>query len=67
MRLSVILGSIILALLIVVLTLPSARDTSVASWWTRVRYQAAIAFRIALVLGVVAMTLWFVLPLLGWG
>ncbi len=61
------MGFVAFALLVVVLTLPSARDTSVAAWWTRVWYQAAIAFRIALVLGIVAMTVWFVLPLLGWG
>ena len=66
MRPTIVLGSIVLALLVVLLALPSARDTSVRTWWTRVRYQAAIAFRIALVLGAVAMIVWFVLPLLGW-
>jgi hypothetical protein len=50
-RPTVVLGSIVLALLVVLLALPSARDTSVAAWWTRVRYQAAIAFRIALAWG----------------
>jgi hypothetical protein len=66
-RTAVILGSIALGLLLVALTLPSARDRSVAGWWRRVRFQTALALRIALVVGIIAMAAGFVLPMLGWG
>ena len=58
---------IVASLLVLVLILPSKRDTSVAAWWRRVRTQAELAFRVVLVLTVVTGTVWFVvLPMLDW-
>jgi hypothetical protein len=58
---------IVLGLLLVALVLPSQRDTSVAAWWARVRYQANFFARAALAAACIAAVVWFVfLPLLGW-
>jgi hypothetical protein len=57
---------IVLGLLLIALLLPSKRDTSVAAWWSRIRYQMNFFARIALALACVAGIIWFVLlPLLG--
>ena len=67
MRATVLPVLIIAGLLLFVLVLPSKRDTSVSAWWRRVRYQAKLATRIAIVLTVVVATVWFiVLPMLDW-
>ena len=67
MRATVLPALIIAGLLLVVLVLPSKRDTSVSAWWHRVRYQAKLATRIAIALTVVVATVWFiVLPMLDW-
>jgi hypothetical protein len=51
--------------LLIALFLPSKRDTSVATWWARVRYQTIFFARIVLALACVAAIVWFVLlPLL---
>jgi len=56
---------IVLGLLLIALLLPSTRDTSVAAWWARVRYQMIFFARIALALTCIAGIIWFVLlPLL---
>jgi len=39
---------IVIGLLLIALVLPSKRDTSVAAWWARVRYQAMFGARVAL-------------------
>jgi hypothetical protein len=58
---------IVLGLLLIALLLPSKRDTTVAAWWARVRYQMIFFAGIALALACVAWVVWFVLfPLLGW-
>lgn len=58
---------VVAVLFVLVLLLPSKRDTSVAVWWFRVRRQTDIAARVVLVLAVVGGTVWFVvLPLLDW-
>ena len=62
---AVIPALVIAGLLLLVLVLPSKRDTSVSAWWYRVRYQARLAARIAIALLVVVGTVWFiVLPML---
>ncbi len=67
MRATVLPVLIIAGLLLFVLVLPSKRDTSVSAWWNRVRYQAKLVTRIAIVLMVVVGTVWFiVLPMLDW-
>jgi hypothetical protein len=64
-RATVLPALIIAGLLLVVLVLPSKRDTSVSAWWNRVRYQAKLWARIAIALMVVVGTVWFiVLPML---
>jgi hypothetical protein len=58
---------VVVGLLLIALVLPSKRDTSVAAWWTRVRYQADFYARVALVLVLIGMAVWYVvLPLFGW-
>jgi len=47
--------------LLIALSLPSKRDTSIAAWWARVRYQTIFLARIALALACVAAIVWFVL------
>jgi hypothetical protein len=55
---------IILGLLLIALLLPSKRDTSVAAWWARVRYQMIFFARIVLAMVCVAGIVWFfLLPL----
>jgi len=52
--------------LLIALLLPSKRDTSVAAWWARVRYQTIFFARLALALACAAAIVWFVLlPLFG--
>jgi hypothetical protein len=54
-------------LLVIALLLPTRRDTSVAAWWARVRYQADFFARLALAGACIAAIVWYVLlPLLGW-
>jgi hypothetical protein len=56
------IGSVIaIVLLIVAVALPSKRDTSVAAWWSRVRYQLAFLARVALALALVGAVAWFLL------
>ena len=50
MRATVLPALIIAGLLLVVLVLPSKRDTSVSAWWNRVRYQAKLWARVIRVL-----------------
>ena len=50
-----------LGLLLIVLLLPSKRDTSVSAWWARVRYQTIFIVRLALALACIAGIVWFVL------
>jgi hypothetical protein len=58
---------IVIGLLLIALVLPSKRDTSVAAWWARVRYQAMFGARVALALAFLTAIIWFlVLPMLGW-
>ena len=58
---------IVLGLLLIALVLPSKRDTSIAAWWVRVRYQLNFFARVILTLALAAIVVWFVvLPLLGW-
>lgn len=58
---------VVAVLFLLALVLPTKRDISVAAWWFRVRRQTDIAMRVALVLGVVIGTVWFVvLPMLDW-
>jgi hypothetical protein len=58
---------IVAGLLVLVLVLPSKRDTSVGAWWLRVRYQADFFARVALALALVGAIVWYVLlPLFGW-
>jgi len=52
---------IVLGLLLIALVLPSKRDTSVAAWWSRVRYQLAFLARVALALALVGAVAWFLL------
>jgi len=52
---------IAIVLLIIAVALPSKRDTSVASWWSRVRYQLAFLARVALALALVGAVAWFLL------
>ena len=67
MRVLPVVFLIVAGLLLIALVLPSKRDTSVASWWTRVRYQLDFSLRVALALALVAGIVWFVLvPLFGW-
>ena len=61
MRLQVIGSLIAIAVLIVAVALPSKRDTSVAAWWSRVRYQLAFLARVALALALVGAVAWFLL------
>ena len=57
---------IVIGLLLIALVLPSKRDTSVAAWWTRVRYQAMFGARVALALAFLTAIVWFVLlPMFG--
>ena len=48
-------------LLIVAVALPSKRDTSVAAWWSRVRYQLNFFARVVLVLALLGAVAWFLL------
>jgi hypothetical protein len=58
---------IVLGLSLIALLLPSRRDTGIAVWWARVRYQMIVIVRLALALACGAGIVWFVvLPLLGW-
>jgi hypothetical protein len=52
---------IAIVLLIIAVALPSKRDTSVAAWWSRVRYQFDFFARVALVLAVLGAVAWFLL------
>jgi hypothetical protein len=66
-RILVIPFLVVVGLLLIALVLPSKRDTSVAAWWTRVRYQANYFARVALVLAGIGALVWYVvLPLFGW-
>lgn len=58
---------VVLGLLLVAVALPSARDTSVAAWWTRIQRDVGTLIRslIALVCLVVIVR-FIVLPLFGW-
>jgi hypothetical protein len=60
-RLQVIGLLIAIALLIVAVALPSKRDTSVAAWWSRVRYQLNFFARVVLVLALLGAVAWFLL------
>jgi hypothetical protein len=60
-RLKVIGLLITIALLIVAVALPSKRDTSVAAWWSRVRYQLNFFARVVLVLALLGAVAWFLL------
>ena len=58
---------VVLGLLLAALVLPTKRDTTVAAWWTRVRYGLDTFIRSLIALVCVAAIVWFyVLPLLGW-
>jgi hypothetical protein len=57
---------VVLVLLLVALVLPSKRDTSVAAWWRRIRYQASFFARVALVIAVVAGFVWVVIDVTDW-
>ena len=61
MRLHFIGLLIATVLLIIAVALPSKRDTSVAAWWSRVRYQLAFLARVALALALVGAVAWFLL------
>jgi hypothetical protein len=52
---------IAIVLLIIAVALPSKRDTSVAAWWSRVRYQFNFFARVALALALVGAVAWFLL------
>jgi hypothetical protein len=60
-RLQVIGSLIVIVLLIVAVALPSKRDTSVAAWWSRVRYQLDFFARVLLVLALLGAVAWFLL------
>jgi len=60
-RLQVIGSLIAIAVLIVAVALPSKRDTSVAAWWSRVRYQLNFFARVVLVLALLGAVAWFLL------
>ena len=67
MRVIVIPFLVAVGLLLIALVLPSKQDTSVAAWWTRVRYQMNFFARVALALACLAGLVWyFLLPFLGW-
>ncbi len=67
MRVIVIPFLVAVGLLLIALVLPSKQDTSVAAWWTRVRYQMNFFARVALALACIAGLVWyFLLPFLGW-
>ena len=67
MRILVIPFLVVVGLLLIALVLPSKRDTSVAAWWTRIRYQLNYFARVALALaGIVAIVWYVLLPLFGW-
>ena len=67
MRVIVIPFLVAVGLLIIALVLPSKQDTSVAAWWTRVRYQMNFFARVALVLAGIAAIVWYILlPFFGW-
>ena len=61
MRLHFIGLLIVIVLLIIAVALPSKRDTSVAAWWLRVRYQFDFFARVALVLALLGAVVWFLL------
>jgi len=66
-RVIVIPFLVAVGLLIIALVLPSKQDTSVAAWWTRVRYQMNFFARVALVLAGIAAIVWYILlPFFGW-
>ena len=66
-RILVIPFAIVVVLLVIALVLPSKGDTSVATWWARVRYQGNVFVRAALALACLAAIVWFILlPLFGW-
>ena len=68
MRIQVIAFLVAVSLLLIAVLLPSKRDTSVAAWWTRVRYQIDFFARVVLAFVSLAAIVWYVLlPLLGWG
>jgi hypothetical protein len=60
-----VIVAIVVGMLLLALLLPSRRDRSVAGWWQRVRTQANLAARVALVLAV-AYGVYLLLPMLGW-
>lgn len=67
MRILAIPFLVVLGLLLVALMLPSKRDTSVAAWWARVRYQGVFFARVVLALALLGCVVWYVLlPMLGW-
>jgi hypothetical protein len=57
----VIVLLIAIALLIIAVALPSKRDTSIAAWWSRVRYQLNFFARVALALALLGAAAWFLL------
>ena len=61
MRLHFIVLLIAIVLLIIAVALPSKRDTSVAAWWSRVRFQFSFIARVALVLAILGAATWFLL------
>ena len=62
-----IIVAIVAGMLLLALLLPSKRDTSVAGWWRRVRAQANLAVRVAVVLAIAYGVTWYLLlPMLGW-
>ena len=67
MRILVIPFAIVVVLLVIALVLPSKGDTSVATWWARVRYQGNLFIRTVLALACLAAIVWYILmPLFGW-
>jgi hypothetical protein len=57
-----VIGSLItIVLLIAAIALPSKRDTSVAAWWSRVRYQLAFLVRVVLALVLLGGVGWYLL------
>ena len=67
MRPVVLAFLVVLGLLLIALVLPGKRDTSIAAWWARVRYQFDFSVRAVLALACIAGFVWYVLlPLLGW-
>jgi hypothetical protein len=66
-RVIVIPFLVAVGLLLIALVLPSKQDTSVAAWWTRVRYQMNFFARVVLALACIGGLVWYVLlPFFGW-